>query len=264
MDLLLHDKRALVTGSTAGIGFAIARTLAEEGAQVILHGRTTDRIEAAAAAIREAVPGAQVSGYVADFEQVDSVNALINQVGEVDILINNVGIFTAQSFFETTDDDWQRLNEVNVMSGVRLSRALMPGMLHRNWGRILFVSSECAMLVPEDLIAYSTTKAAMLAVSRGLAQVAKGTNITVNAVLPGSTLSEGAERFLRDAAEKEGISQQEVADNFFKNVRTSLLVGRFTSTDEIARTVVYLSSPMASSTTGAAIKLEGGSVPGIF
>jgi NAD(P)-dependent dehydrogenase (short-subunit alcohol dehydrogenase family) len=210
------------------------------------------------------LPEAKLTGIPADFSDPASVESLLHNLNSVDILVNNVGIFTSQSFADTSDADWYRMFEVNVMSGVRLSRALLPGMLMRNWGRILFVASECAMLVPEDLIAYSTTKAALLAVSRGLAQTTKGSAVTVNTVVPGSTLSEGAESFLQEVAEKEQISEAEVAANFFKNVRTSSLIQRFTSTEEIANTIAYLSSPLASATNGAAIKLEGGSVPGII
>jgi len=264
MNLQLKGKRAFVSGSTAGIGLAIAKTLAMEGAEVILNGRSQARIDQAITKLKGELPEAKFRGIPADFSDSTSVEALIESLGRIDILINNVGIFSSQSFAETTDEDWYRMFEVNVMSGVRLSRALLPGMLAQNWGRILFVASECAMLVPEDLIAYSTTKAALLAISRGLAQNTKGTAVTVNTIVPGSTLSEGAERFLQEVAEKDQMSEQEVADNFFKNVRTSSLIQRFTSTEEIANTVVYLSSPLSSATNGAAIKLEGGSVPGII
>lgn len=264
MDLQLNNKRAFITGSTGGIGLAIAKVLASEGAEVIINGRTQDRINQALTRLKMEVHGAKLSGIPADFADSASVESLLAKLGSVDILINNVGIFTSQSFADTSDADWYRMFEVNVMSGVRLSRAVLPGMLERNWGRILFVSSECALLVPEDLIAYSTTKAALLAVSRGLAQTTKGSAITVNSVLPGSTLSEGAERFLKTVAENEQISEKEVAENFFKNVRTSSLIQRFTSTEEIANTIAYLCSPLSSATNGAAIKLEGGSVSGIL
>jgi NAD(P)-dependent dehydrogenase (short-subunit alcohol dehydrogenase family) len=264
MDLQLKNKRAFVSGSTGGIGLAIAKVLASEGAEVIINGRSQDRIDQAITWLKSEVPGAKLSGIPADFADSASVESLLAKLGSVDILINNVGIFTSQSFADTSDVDWYQMFEVNVMSGVRLSRAVLPGMLERNWGRILFVSSECALLVPEDLIAYSTTKAALLAVSRGLAHTTKGSAVTVNSVLPGSTLSEGAERFLKTVAENEQISEKEVAENFFKNVRTSSLIQRFTSTEEIANTIAYLCSPLSSATNGAAIKLEGGSVSGIL
>lgn len=264
MDLQLKNKRAFISGSTAGIGLAIAKVLASEGAEVILNGRTQARIDQAIAHLRDELPEAKLTGIPADFSDTKSVDLLLNRLESVDILINNVGIFTSQSFYDTTNEDWYRLFEVNVMSGVRLSRAILPGMLRRNWGRIIFVSSECAMLVPEDLIAYSTTKAALLAVSRGLAQTTKGSDVTVNTIIPGSTLSEGAEQFLQNVAENEQISEKEVATNFFKNIRTTSLIQRFTGTEEIANTVAYLSSPLASATNGAAIKLEGGSIQGII
>lgn len=263
MNYQLQNKTALVTGSTAGIGLAIAMQLASEGASVILNGRSEKRIEEAKDKIRKTIPAANISGVVSDFADVSSVKALTDNIGPIDILVNNVGIFTSQSFTETKDEDWFRLFEVNVMSGVRLSRAFLPGMLERNWGRVIFISSECAQLVPEDLIAYSTTKAALLAISRGLAQSTKGTKVTVNTVLPGSTLSEGAEHFLRDQAKKDGVTEAEVADSFFKDVRTSSLLQRFASTDEIANAVTYLSSALSSATNGAAIKVDGGSIPGI-
>jgi NAD(P)-dependent dehydrogenase (short-subunit alcohol dehydrogenase family) len=263
MDYQLKDKKAFISGSTSGIGFSIAKLLAGEGVSVVINGRTQDRIDLAAKDILSGNPEANVSGIVADFSEADSVTRLIDQLGTVDILINNVGIFTSQLFKNTRDEDWYKLFEVNVMSGVRLSRTLLPGMIQNDWGRILFISSECAMLVPEDLIAYSMTKAAMLSISRGLAQTTQGTGVTVNAVVPGSTLSEGAKRFLRDQANKDQVSEQKIAENFFRNERTTSILGRFTSTDEIANTVVYLSSPLSSATNGASIKVDGGSVPGI-
>ncbi len=264
MNLKLENKKAFISGSTSGIGFAIAKTFAQEGAEVILNGRKESTIEAAINKLKSEVPDAKVSGLTADFSSAESVEKLLNDIGQIDILINNVGIFASQQFADTTDEDWQRMFEVNVMSGVRLSRKVLPNMLEKNWGRIIFISSECAMLVPEDLIAYSATKAMIQAISRGLAQTTKGTAVTVNAVLPGSTLSQGAERFLKGAAEQQGITEKEVADNFFKDVRTTSLLQRFATTEEVANTVVYLSSPLAAATNGAAIRVDGGSVPGII
>jgi len=263
MDLQLENKRALVTGSTSGIGYAIAKLLAKEGVEVILNGKE-GTIETAISRLKREVAGVKVSGMAVDFAIAESVEEFIESIGEIDILINNVGIFTSQQFTDTTDQDWQNMFDVNVMSGVRLSRKVLPKMLDKNWGRIIFISSECAMLVPEDLIAYSASKAMVLALSRGLAHTTKGSAVTVNAVLPGSTLSEGAEKFLKETAEQQGISEQEVADNFFKEVRTTSLIQRFASTEEIASTVVYLCSPLAAATNGASIKVDGGSVPGII
>ena len=264
MDLKLKKKTAFVSGSTAGIGFAIARGLAREGARVILNGRTEKSVSTAIDSLRNEFAADDIVGLAADFGNTSHVNRLIDELPEVDILVNNVGIYTAKSFEETNDSDWKSMLEVNLMSGVRLSRALLPGMKRRNWGRILFVSSECASLVPEDLIAYSCTKAAMLALSRGLAQTTAGSRVTVNSIVPGSTLTEGAEKFLKNQAETQGISTKQVSDQFFKDVRTTSILGRFLDPREVADTAVYLCSPLSSGTNGAAIRIDGGSVPGIF
>jgi NAD(P)-dependent dehydrogenase (short-subunit alcohol dehydrogenase family) len=259
MDYLLRNKKALVTGSTSGIGFAIATLLAQEGATVIINGRTNASVEKAIKQIKDENPSAAVKGFAADFTDKKSVDLLLAEIREVDILVNNVGIFTSQSFENTQDQDWYNLFEVNVMSGVRLARQLMPAMLTNGWGRIIFISSECAQLVPEDLIAYSMTKSAVVTVARGLANTTKGTQVTVNTVMPGSTLSEGAERFLADQALKENRTKEEVSDDFFKNVRTTSLLGRFAQPKEVANAVVYLASPLSSATNGSVVKVEGGS-----
>ena len=264
MDYQLKNKTALVTGSTSGIGFAIANLLAAEGTHVIINGRSEEGIQKAITKLTKENPLASVTGIAADFTDKNSVEVMIAKIGDVDILINNVGIFTSQSFSDTPDEDWYNLFEVNVMSGVRLSRSFLPGMLKKGWGRIIFISSECAQLVPEDLIAYSMTKAAIHSIARGLAQTTRNTAVTVNTVMPGSTLSEGAKRFLKEQALKEQISEEEVATDFFKNVRTTSLLGRFTSVEEIAHAVVYLSSPISAATNGAVLKTDGGSVSGIF
>ena len=264
MDYQLKNKTALITGSTSGIGFAVAQLLAAEGAQVVLNGRNEEGVAQAVAGVKKKNPSVSISGLVADFSDKKSVDSLIRKIDAVDILINNVGVYTSQSFANTPDEDWYRMFEVNVMSGVRLSRALLPKMLEKKWGRIIFISSECAQLVPEDLIAYSMTKAALLSISRGLAQTTKGTAVTVNAVMPGSTLSEGAKQFLKEQASKEKHSEETVAANFFRDIRTTSILGRFTSTDEIAHAVAYLSSPLSSATNGAVLKADGGSVPGIY
>ena len=264
MDLQLQGKTAFITGSTAGIGFATARILTKEGALVILNGRTSESITEAVQKLQQEFPNAVVSGFAADFSKLNEVEELLNKLPEIDILINNVGIYSSGSFFETVDEDWYRQFEVNVMSGVRLSKNILPKMLNKNWGRILFVSSECATLVPVDMISYSMTKAALHAVSRGLAQLAKGTGVTVNTVVPGSTLSEGAEQFLENAAEKEGKTKAEVEEAFFSEVRTSSLLQRFAKVEEVANTITYLCSPLSSATNGAAIKVDGGSTGGIL
>jgi len=264
MDLKLENKTAFITGSTAGIGYAIARGLAREGARVILNGRTEESVGAAVSKLKIEFSEVQISGFAADFGDSAQVDPLIAALPKIDILVNNVGIYAAKTFAATTDADWQSMLEVNLMSGVRLSRALLPGMKQRNWGRILFVSSECASLVPEDLIAYSCTKAAMQALSRGLAQTTAGSGVTVNSIVPGSTLTEGAEKFLSDQAASQGVTKEEVSDQFFKEVRTTSILGRFLDPGEVADTAVYLCSALSSGTNGAAIRIDGGSVPGIF
>lgn len=264
MDLKLKGKTAFITGSTAGIGYATAKALANEGAKVILNGRTEAKLDEAVQKLQAEFPNTVISGLCADFSNVKEIEELLNTLPEIDILVNNVGIYSSASFFETDDDVWQQQFEVNVMSGVRLSKKVLPQMLVKNWGRILFVSSECATLVPTDLIPYSMTKAAILAVSRGLAQFTKGTDVTVNSILPGSTLSEGAEQFLANTAQKEGKSKAQVEKDFFSEVRTSSLLQRFANVEEIANTITYMASPLSSATNGAAIKVDGGSMGGIL
>ena len=264
MDLKLTNKTVFITGSTSGIGFATATVFAQEGATVILNGRTRKSVDNAVGNLNALLPNASVMGISADFSTKKNVDNLLTKLPEVDILINNVGIFKSTSFLEMPDEAWMEQFEVNVMSGVRLSRQLLPNMLAKNWGRIIFISSECATLVPEDLIAYSATKAAMLSISRGLAQMTKGTAVTVNTIIPGSTLSEGAEQFLAGVAEKENKTVDQVEAEFFTNVRTSSLIQRFASVEEVANTIVYLSSPLAAATNGAAIKVDGGSMGGIL
>jgi len=247
MDLKLKGKTAFITGSTAGIGFAVAKSLLQEGAKVILNGRKQKGIDAAVNRLKAFVPNADVKGITADFSEVADVDALIAKLPQVDILINNVGTYASQSFYETSDAEWLRQFEVNVLSGVRLSRHSLPKMVAADWGRIIFISSECATLVPADLVAYSTTKAAILAVSRGLAQV-----------------TEGAAQFLDDLATKENNTREAVETAFFRDVRTASLLQRFASVEEVAHTITYLTSPLAAATNGAAIKVDGGSMGGIL
>lgn len=264
MDLELQGKAVFITGSTAGIGFATARTLAREGATIILNGRTKEKLKEAVQKLQQEFSNITISGLVADFSKQKDVVELLEKLPEIDILINNVGIYKASSFFETADEDWYQQFEVNVMSGVRLSKKLLPKMLSKNWGRILFVSSECATLVPVDMIPYSMTKTAIHTVSRGLAQLTKGTGVTVNTIVPGSTLSEGAEQFLENAALKESKTKAQVEEAFFTEVRTSSLLQRFAKVEEVANTITYLASPLSSATNGAAIKVDGGSMGGII
>jgi len=260
MNIDLKGKTALVTGSTSGIGHAIARGLASAGADVVVNGRTQAKVDAAAAAIGRAVPGAKVRGVAADVSTADGCNALVAELPEVDILVNNAGIFEPKGFFDIPDEDWSRFFEVNVMSGVRLSRAYLPGMLKRNWGRIVFISSESALNIPKEMIHYGTTKTAQLAVSRGLAEMTRGTAVTVNSVLPGPTMSEGVETFVKDLARQSGQSVEAAASQFIKQFRPTSLLQRFARVEEIANMVVYVASKEASATNGAALRAEGGIV----
>src|SRR6202051_75404 len=260
MKIDLKGKTALVTGSTAGIGHAIAKGLAAAGAEVTVNGRTREKVEAGVAAITKAVPGAKVSGVAASVSTVEGCNRIVTALPEGDILINNAGIFEPKDFFETPDEDWSRFFETNVMSGVRLSRAYMQGMLKRNWGRIVFISSESALNIPKEMIHYGMTKAAQLAVSRGLAEVTRGTAVTVNSVLPGPTMSEGVETFVKAPAKRNGPCVAEEASQFVKQFRPTSLLQRFASVEEIANMVVYVSSKEASATNGAALRAEGGIV----
>jgi NAD(P)-dependent dehydrogenase (short-subunit alcohol dehydrogenase family) len=258
MKIDLTGKTALVTGSTSGIGHAIARGLASAGASVAVNGRTQAKVDAAVAAIAKLVPGARVRGVAADVSTAAGCNALVAALPEVDILINNAGIFEPKGFFDIPDEDWNRFFEVNVMSGVRLSRAYLPGMLKRNWGRIVFISSESALNIPTEMIHYGVTKTSQLALSRGLAEMTRGTAVTVNSVLPGPTMSEGVETFVKDLAKQHGQSVEEAASQFVKQFRPTSLLQRFASVEEIANMVVYVSSKESSATNGAALRAEGG------
>ena len=260
MKIDLSGKTALVTGSTAGIGNAIANGLAETGAEVIVNGRGQAKVDAAVAAIAKAVPGAKLRGIAADVSTSAGCKALLAALPEVDILVNNAGIFEPKDFFEIPDEDWDRFFEVNVMSGVRLSRGYMQGMLKRNWGRIVFISSESGLNIPTEMIHYGMTKTAQLAIARGLAQLTSGTAVTVNSVLPGPTMSEGVKTFVEDLAKQNGQSVEEAAANFVKQHRPTSLLQRFASTEEIANLVVYVCSKQASATNGAALRAEGGIV----
>jgi NAD(P)-dependent dehydrogenase (short-subunit alcohol dehydrogenase family) len=264
MDLQLTGKAAIVTGSTAGIGFAIARSLAREGASVVVNGRTKERVEAAVAEIRKSQPGAQVSGIPADVSVAAGCDKLIDAMPGVDILVNNMGTFEPKPFEKITDEDWLRIFEANVMSGVRLARHYLADMRERNWGRILFISSESAVQIPVEMIHYGVTKTAQVAVARGIAESVAGTNITVNSVLAGPTRSEGVERFLSQMSAQHGMDQAAFEKEFFESVRPSSLLKRFATTEEIANMVAYLASPLASATNGAAVRVDGGVVRAIL
>ena len=258
MKIDLSGKTALVTGSTSGIGFAIAKGLAGAGADVVINGRSQDKVDASVRRLDGA--GGKVRGVAADVSTSAGCEALVAALPEVDILINNAGIFEPKGFFDIPDEDWTRFFEVNVMSGVRISRAYLQGMMKRNWGRIIFISSESALNIPTEMIHYGTTKTAQLAIARGLAQIARGTGVTVNSVLPGPTMSEGVETFVKDLARQNGQSVDEAAANFVKQHRPTSLLQRFASVEEIANMVVYVASKEASATDGAALRAEGGIV----
>jgi NAD(P)-dependent dehydrogenase (short-subunit alcohol dehydrogenase family) len=260
MKIDLSGKTAVVTGSTAGIGFAIARGLAECGAAVVLSGRTRSAVEESIAALTRTVAGAAVRGIAADLGTREGCAALLRAEPFADILVNNVGIYGPQDFFEIPDEEWSRFFEVNVMSGVRLSRAYLPGMLERNWGRLVFLSSESALNIPPEMIHYGFTKTANLAISRGLAKRVAGTGVTVNAVLPGPTLTEGVAAMLKEGAEKAGQTIEEAARAFVRASRPSSIIQRTATVAEVANLVVYVCSPQASATTGAALRVDGGVV----
>jgi NAD(P)-dependent dehydrogenase (short-subunit alcohol dehydrogenase family) len=262
MDLQLKGKKVLVTGSTAGIGFASARAFSAEGASVIINGRRQERVDTAIREIRKLQPSADLSGVAGDVSNAAGCAKLIQAVPNVDVLVNNMGIFEPKPFEQISDEDWLRFFEANVMSGVRLSRHYLSGMRKRNWGRILFVSSESAVQIPAEMIHYGMTKTAQVAIARGIAESVAGTGITVNSILPGPTRSEGVETFVAQMG--GGGDSAAFEAEFFKSVRPSSLLKRFATTDEVASTIVYLCSPLASATTGAAIRADGGVVRAIL
>ena len=260
MDLLLKGKRALVTGSTSGIGWASARELAAEGAHVVLSGRDPARLASAVARIQAEVAGAVVSGVAADLSTAAGCQQLLDGAGELDILVNNLGIFEPKPFEQIGDDDWLRFFEVNVMSGVRLSRHHLPKMKARNWGRIVFISSESGICPPAEMVHYGMSKSAQLSVSRGLAETCIGTNVTVNSVLPGPTRTEGVSEFFSTLARDADKTLAEAEHDFFKFARPTSLLQRFIEPAEIAAMVTYVCSPRSAATNGAALHAEGGVV----
>jgi NAD(P)-dependent dehydrogenase (short-subunit alcohol dehydrogenase family) len=258
MDLGLSGKRAFVSGSTAGIGFAIAEALAAEGATVIINGRTQQRVDAALEQLRaKRLPG-KLEGVASDLGTEAGSRALLHVVPEVDILVNNLGIFEPKPFLEIPDRDWLRFFEVNVVSGVRLSRAYLPSMLRKNWGRIVFISSESGLQIPAEMIHYGVTKTAQLSLARGIAESVAGTGVTVNCVLPGPTASEGVGGFVEELARSQGKSAELVEQEFFRDMRPSSLIKRFARVEEVASLVAYVCSERASATTGAALRVDGG------
>jgi NAD(P)-dependent dehydrogenase (short-subunit alcohol dehydrogenase family) len=260
MNLLLKEKIALVSGSTAGIGLAIAEGLARESATVIVNGRSKPRVASAIEAIQQKYPGSQVEGFAGDLSTVEGFELLKTEYPDVDILVNNLGIFNPQPFEEITDEEWRRFFEVNVLSGVRLSRYYLPRMKNKGWGRIVFISSESAIQIPVEMIHYGSTKTAQLAISRGLAESTVGTGVTVNSVLPGPTASEGVGDFVAKLASQTKQSATEFEKYFFEKVRPTSLLKRFATAEEVANLVVYICSPLASATNGASLRVDGGVV----
>ncbi len=263
MDLQLQNKVSLVTGSTAGIGYAIAEALVVEGARVIINGRSQASVDKAMTQLASTGSG-EVIGFVGDLSTQETAEQLVQNYPEVEILVNNLGIFEPVAFESISDDDWRRFFEVNVLSGVRLSRLYLPAMRQRNWGRIVFVSSESAIQIPAEMIHYGMTKTAQLAISRGLAESVAGTGITVNSVLPGPTKSRGVIDFVEELAEQSGQTFEAFEQEFFQKMRPTSLIKRFADPSEVASLVAYIVSPLASATTGAALRADGGVVKSAF
>ena len=262
MDLKLTNKLALVSGSTKGIGLAIATGLAREGARVVINGRAEKSVSKAVEEIRQAVPGAKLESFPGDLSDAMVTDSLAKHFPNVEILVNNLGIFEPKPFEQIPDDDWRRFFEVNVLSGVRLSRLYLPGMKKRNWGRIVFISSESGIQTPAEMIHYGMTKTAQLAVSRGIAETCAGTAVTCNAVLPGPTRSDGVDEFVKQLSGGKPFAEFE--KEFFKSVRPSSLIKRFATTEEVANLVVYVCSPLSSATNGSALRVDGGVVKACF
>ena len=258
MDLQLSGKTALITGATAGIGLAIARTLSAEGAHLVIAGRSQANLDAAVTDI-----SGNVRAVLADPATAEGAATLTDAVPDIDILVNNLGIYESKEFGEITDDDWRYFFEVNVLSGARLSRHYLPGMLARNWGRIIFISSESGVLVPPNMIHYGMTKTAQLAISRGLAATTKGTRVTVNTVLPGTTRSAGIEDFMRSVASDPNLPADEMEREYFAKERASSLIQRMIEPEEVASLVAYVASPLSAATNGAALRVDGGITPTI-
>jgi NAD(P)-dependent dehydrogenase (short-subunit alcohol dehydrogenase family) len=263
MDLELKNKLALVSGSTAGIGRAIATGLAREGARVIVNGRSQSSVDQVVAELKSTT-GGQLYGFAGDLSTAMAAEALAQRYPSVEILVNNLGIFEPKPFEAISDADWLRFFDVNVLSGVRLARLFLPAMRRANWGRIIFISSESAVQIPSEMIHYGMTKTAQLAVSRGLAEAVAGTGITVNSILPGPTRSRGVSDFVETLAKAEGRTFEQIETEFFAKVRPTSLIKRFASSDEVASLVTYIASPLASATTGAALRVDGGVIKSAF
>jgi NAD(P)-dependent dehydrogenase (short-subunit alcohol dehydrogenase family) len=264
MNLDLKGKTAVVSGSTAGIGFAIVSALAAEGAQVVINGRTEARVNTAKEQIAKRVAGAQLRGVPADLGTLAGVEAFLKKVPEADILVNNLGLFEPKPFLEIPDSDWLRFFEVNVLSGVRLSRHFLPGMLKKKWGRIIFISSESAQHIPAEMVHYGMTKTAQVAIARGIAESVAGTGVTVNSILAGPTASEGVGGFVEDMAKQQGVTKAEIEKQFFSAVRPTSLLKRFETPEEVAAVVAFVASAQAVAINGSAVRAEGGVIRSIF
>ena len=264
MNLKLENKTALVTGSTAGIGFAIVRSLAAEGTRVIVNGRTEARVSESIASIRKSHPNARLEPFAADLANAEAAIEAARRFPSIDILVNNLGVYEPKPFEQITDNDWYAIIETNFMSGVRLSRHYLPRMKAANWGRIIFISSESATNIPIEMIHYGVTKTMQVALARGLAETTAGTDVTVNSVLAGPTRSEGVEKFISDMARTKNVAPGEIEKEFFRTTRPSSLLQRFATTDEVAALVTFVASPLSSATNGAALRVEGGVVGSIF
>ena len=263
MNLQLNGKKALVTGSTAGIGFAIARALAREGASVVITGRTQERVDEATKSIRQEIRDAKISGIAANLATPNGISKCIEALSTVDVLVNSLGVYEVKPFEQITDDDWHSIIETNFMSGVRLSRHYLPRMKAANWGRIIFISSESAVNIPVEMIHYGVTKTMQVALARGLTETTTGTGVTVNSILAGPTRSEGVEEFIVRMAESKGVTPAQVEKEFFRHMRPTSLLQRFAEPAEVAHLVTFLASPLASATNGAALRVDGGVVRAI-
>jgi len=264
MDFGLKDKVAVVTGSTAGIGFAIAVTLAREGAKVVVNGRTAPRVESALQKVRQLIPSASATGIAADLGTKDGVAAFAKHVPHADVLVNNLGIFEVKPFLEIPDEDWDRFFDTNVLSGVRLTRHYLPGMLKKKWGRVIFISSESGQQIPSEMVHYGMTKTAQIAIARGVAESVAGSGVTVNSVLVGPTASEGAGQFVESLAKQRGISKAEVEKEFFESARPSSLLKRFETPEEVAAVVAFLAGTQSVTINGTAVRADGGVVRSIL
>lgn len=258
MNTGLKDKKVLVTGSTKGIGYQTAVSFAKEGAEVFLHGRSEADVKVAISKIKSIVPNAKLGGVPADLAIEEGIQKLTKEIPELDVLVNNAGYFEPKPFFEIKREDWKKMYETNVLSGAELTQYYLKGMIQRNYGRIVFVSSESALNIPVEMVHYGMSKTAQLSIARGSAEVCKGTNVTVNSVLPGPTLSEGVEDFIETLAKEKGKSKEEMAKDFIRENRPSSLVGRFAKPEEIANVILFLASELASMINGASVRADGG------